>query len=196
MPAPISEAFASTLRSDPTAALAALMVIAGAHRELYVWANHAICGATLQSEPPKLHEGGNGAKRPVAVRRRRDGGDHRLAKRDKADERLVEAMKSASDASIRAWAKAIGRSRTSTVNSLYRLRDVGRAETSDGRWRLIEESAPKETSRWAKPLSASARPSVHHPSRRDVRPNFCPILDFAVLRQQRDPAAGFNSKEI
>jgi hypothetical protein len=56
-----------------------------------------------------------------------------LAKRDKADERLQEAMKVSPGASIGDLAAAIGKSRTSTVSSLHRLRDLGLTESSDGK---------------------------------------------------------------
>ena len=48
MTAPISEAFASTLRSDSAAALAALMIVSSAHRKLMVWAARMVTVEPLQ----------------------------------------------------------------------------------------------------------------------------------------------------
>ena len=46
MPTPLPDSVSATLRSDPTAALGALMVIAGAHAELFSWAARMVCDAT------------------------------------------------------------------------------------------------------------------------------------------------------
>jgi hypothetical protein len=67
---------------------------------------------------------------------------------------LIAAMKANPGASIAALAEAIGKSRTSTVTALGRLRDADRAESRTGVWSLTEPTAPKETARWTEPVSA------------------------------------------
>jgi hypothetical protein len=76
---------------------------------------------------------------------------------DQCDERLIEAMKANPGATIGALAEAIGKSRTSTVTALGRLRDADRAESLGGVWTLTEPPAPKETARWVEPVAASRR---------------------------------------
>jgi hypothetical protein len=66
-------------------------------------------------------------------------------------------MKANPGASIGALAEAIGKSRTSTVNALRRLRDAGLAESLNGVWTLTEPTPPKETPRWTAPVSAQRR---------------------------------------
>ena len=60
MPTPLPDSVSATLRSDSTAALAALMVIAGAHAELFSWAARMVCDATparVEPPPPKRRKG-------------------------------------------------------------------------------------------------------------------------------------------
>jgi hypothetical protein len=66
-------------------------------------------------------------------------------------------MRANPNASIGALAEAIGKSRTSTVSALHRLRDADRAESLGGVWSLVEPTAPKETARWIEPVAASRR---------------------------------------
>lgn len=145
---PLSDGVSAVLRSDATAALAALMVIASAHRELYVWAARMI-GA----EPsPVKPDGGNGA---------RWGG--RLTKRDRDDKKLLEAMRSDPDGTIGAWAGVIHKSKGSVATALRRLESAGLVESVDRRWKLVEEAAPKEPPpRWTKPLSGAERAHQVH----------------------------------
>jgi hypothetical protein len=87
---------------------------------------------------------------------------------DQCDERLIAVRKANPGASIGALAAAIGKSRTSTVNALHRLRDSGLAESRDRVWSLTEPTAPKETPRWIEPVTASrppARTSARTPER-------------------------------
>ena len=87
-------------------------------------------------------------------RRRRsklNGGDSRT--RD--GENLLQAMRDSPEGSINDWAAAIGKSRSSVVTALHRLRDADLAESVEGRWRLAGAPAPREA-RWTEPLSAAA----------------------------------------
>jgi hypothetical protein len=76
---------------------------------------------------------------------------------DQCDERLAQAMKANPGASIAALATAIGKSITTTVTALRRLRDADLAESQDRVWSLTEPPAPKETPRWIAPVSAQRR---------------------------------------
>jgi hypothetical protein len=98
---PLPQAFVNTLQSDPTAALAALMVIAGRHHELLAFAARTAAAPCEPKPPPRSHSNG--------------GADHRRAKRDRDDEALIEAMRSAPGATIGDWATAIDKSKGSTV---------------------------------------------------------------------------------
>jgi hypothetical protein len=118
MPTPLSEAFASVLRSDSTAALAALMVIANAHREIFAWA-----ARMLGAEPPAASVSRRSrtamtprretlppkAKPPRAARKPR-GGDAYHARsreaRDCDDRALVQAMRGAPEGSIGDWPRS------------------------------------------------------------------------------------------
>ena len=52
--------------------------------------------------------------------------------RDRDDENLLQAMRDSPEGSIGSWAAAIGKSRTSVVSALGRLRDAGLAEILRG----------------------------------------------------------------
>jgi hypothetical protein len=66
-------------------------------------------------------------------------------------------MKANPGASIAALATAIGKSRTSIVSALHRLRDAGLAESLDRVWMLVEPTEPKPTPKWTAPVSAQRR---------------------------------------
>jgi hypothetical protein len=72
---------------------------------------------------------------------------------------LAEAMKANPDAQIATLAAEIGKSRTSTVSALCRLREAGLAESVDRVWTLVESPPSKEGPRWidAAPISATRR---------------------------------------
>ena len=82
--------------------------------------------------------------------------------RDEDDLNLLAAMRRNTEATIGELATAVGKSRTSIVSALHRLRNAGLAELSDGHWRLVEEPAPKEPpAKWTAPLSVSQRAHAH-----------------------------------
>jgi hypothetical protein len=66
-------------------------------------------------------------------------------------------MKENPGANIAALATAIGKSRTSTVSALRRLRDADLAESRDRVWSLVEPAEPKPTSKWIAPVSGQRR---------------------------------------
>ena len=68
MPSPLPDSVSATLRSDPTAALGALMVIAGAHAELFSWAARMVCDATSAARVEPQPKPSERASREVAGR--------------------------------------------------------------------------------------------------------------------------------
>jgi hypothetical protein len=148
MPDPLSEDFAAILRSDSTAALAALLVITDAHRDLTIWVSRTVFGAAHKRNRRRNGDG------------RKD--DRRLSRRD--DGALVEAMRDTPTASIGELAEAIGKSRTSTVSALQRLRTVGLAVSDGKTWRLTEEPPPRPpVERWLHPPVVRKHSTAIHP---------------------------------
>jgi hypothetical protein len=164
MPTPLSEAFVFCLKSDATAALAALTVIAGSHRGLLDWFSRTVCADAPELQSGRQKPNGaarrgreaNGHRKP-----RVNGGDpyldRRRAQRDRDDESLPAVMRSNPEGSIGDWAQTVHKSRTSCVSGLHRLRDAGLAESVEGKWKLVGPEAPRETAaKWIEPLSATA----------------------------------------
>ena len=86
-------------------------------------------------------------------------------------------MRASPGAVINESAAAIGKSRSSTVSALHRLRDADQAESVGGKWRLVEPEALREPApRWTAPLSAAAgrdsRAHVQRDGRGAVGSNF------------------------
>ena len=135
----LSDAVADQLR-DRTCALAAAFIIAARHADVLQFVARTI-GVDDAPKP----NGGVRAPRTRKSRAAREANGNgaactpRLAKREADDQALVNAMRSDSEGSINDWATAIGKSRTSCVSALHRLRDAGLAESVEGVWRLTEE---------------------------------------------------------
>ena len=170
---PLPDTVSILLRSSPTAAMAALLLISTSHRGLLDWFSRTVCAEPgPKSEPapaPPRRKARASARCGNGHRQSRKNGDDpylsgRRAQRDRDDEALLAALRSNPEGSIADWATTIGKSRTSCVSALHRLRDAGLAESVEGKWRLIEEPAPREPPpRWTAPLSATreARTHVH-----------------------------------
>jgi hypothetical protein len=138
---PLPDSVIAALHSDETAALTAMLIVGGAFPDILAFAARVV-------EPPR---------KPSVTRPRKPRRSRRRGERDRDDQRLVAAMKANPGATIGALAEAIGKSRTSTVTALGRLRDADRAESLSGVWTLTEPTAPKETARWIEPVAASRR---------------------------------------
>ena len=70
-------------------------------------------------------------------------------------------MRETPEGPIGDWAEAIGKSRSSVVTALHRLRDAGLADSVEGKWTLVEEPAPRVAApKWVAPLSAAAHAHV------------------------------------
>jgi hypothetical protein len=156
---PLPDQVSILLRSSPTAAMAALLLISTSHRGLFDWASKAICGqASIDIEPrPKPKAAARRARKANGHRKPR-GGDSRLPARDEADKRLLEAMRKNPDGVINDWVVVVGKSRTSVVAGLYRLRAAGLAKSDEGKWALTEDPPPREPpAKWISPVSARAQ---------------------------------------
>ena len=126
MPTPLPESLSAILRADATAALAALMVIANAHEEIFAWTARMISAeppADASSPKPNSDDAPRRetlppkAKPPRAARKPTSNAAHharRREARDRDDQALLEAMRASPAATIGDWAEFIGKSKTST----------------------------------------------------------------------------------
>ena len=142
------------------------MVIASAHRDLLAWAARWVGAEPAAKMEPKPNRARhrrkhNGAGRPAKAKRSRaDLAYHqrRREARDRDDQALLLAMRDSPEGSISDWTAAIGKSRTSTISALERLRDADLAESVQGKWRLVEPPPPK----WVGPVRVTDRAHQHH----------------------------------
>jgi DNA-binding transcriptional ArsR family regulator len=168
---PLPDTVSILLRSSPTAAMAALLLISTSHRGLLDWFSRTVSAEPApESEPapvPPRRKARASVRCGNGHRQSRANGDdpylsRRLAKREADDKALLDAMRRNPEATIGDLATAVGKSRTSIVSALRRLRDAGLAKSDEGRWRLTEEPPPRSPpERWTAPLSASQRAHVH-----------------------------------
>ena len=164
MPILLADSIAAAL-SDRTTALAAAFIIGTKHADVLQWVAKtiALSAADLEPQPkPRLKSNGRlprGGKTPK--RTKANGADSRCAKRDADDAALVEAMRVDPAGPLGAWSVAIGKSRTSVVSALHRLKDAGLVANADRTWALVD--APREsTPPWVSPLRGKARAAVAH----------------------------------
>jgi hypothetical protein len=144
----LSETFAAILQTDKAVALAAAVLIGTHHGDVLQWVWEML--GPHEPEPRRRR------KRRKAKANGASGKDRRRAQRDADDQVLVAAMRDAPTATIGDWSEAISKSRTSTVTALHRLRDPGREESVEGRWRPTEPLPPREPpAKWVAPVSVS-----------------------------------------
>jgi hypothetical protein len=145
MPDPLPADIVARLQSDPTAALAAALILAGSFPDLVSWAMRAVGGGGASN--------GGGAKRARKDARAKGRPNPRegAAKRDEA---LLALMRANPDANVTELIRMNGRPRNSTVLSLERLEKAGLVEHARrGKWTVVDEvPAPKP---WLQPLSAN-----------------------------------------
>ena len=178
MPIPLADSIAAAL-SDRTTALAAAFIIGTHHADVLQWVTRTIFGDTPAADiEPRLRpkRRSNGRSRSSVRTPKRNGvhreprgngavsySGRRRAERDKADSALAGAMRDAPGASIVDLAAAIGRSRSSVVSALQRLRDAGLVENEARQWRLLDELAPRDPAPpWVSPLKGKDRSSQAH----------------------------------
>jgi hypothetical protein len=147
----LSESFASILQTDKAVALAAAVLIGTHHGDVLQWVWDML--GPHEPEPRRRRKRrktkANGASGKDLYL------DRRRAQRDADDQALLKAMRCNCEGSINDWATTIGKSRTSCVSGLHRLRAAGLTESVEGRWKLTEEPALREPpAKWIAPLSA------------------------------------------
>ena len=163
---PLPDDLVELLRSDSTAALAAVLVVNSAFPNIVSWAARAF---GVQAQPKRSVDGGGGASggdggdggdgkdRNDLPARRGDASEH-------ADQRLLALMRDNPGATIAQLTMLSGRSRSSTVLSLKRLEEAGLVNHGGhGSWAVIEDDPdpindetplPPKTADWVAPLSA------------------------------------------
>ena len=162
------DAFAAAL-SDRTTALAAAFIIATRHADVLQFVARTIgVDAPADVEPlSKPRAAAPRGRKANGHRKPRDNaGDRyltrRRAQRDEDDSNLLAAMRRNTEATIGELATAVGKSRTSIVSALHRLRNASLADSSDGRWRLTEEPPAREPIQpWIPPLKGPREQRVH-----------------------------------
>jgi hypothetical protein len=146
MPDPLASDVVARLRTDPTAALAAALILAGSFPDLLAWAMRAFGG-----ERPKAGAGRtNGARKPACANPREAVAEH--------DQALVKLMGANPGASLARIIALNGRPRTSTVEALERLEKAGLVEHAErGKWTLVDpdllEAPTPKPAGWIAPLS-------------------------------------------
>jgi hypothetical protein len=161
MPDPLPSDIVARLKSDPTAALAAALILAGSFPDLVLWAVRALSG---QSDASNCELKPRASPRATGQRRaRRAKGRH--APREAAakhDQALLALMQANPQATVTELIGMNGRPRNSTVLSLDRLEKAGLVEHAGrGKWvavdpDLLEVLAPR-TAGWIEPLSANRK---------------------------------------
>ena len=160
---PLPDQVSVLLRSSPTAAIAALLLISTSHRGLLDWFSRTVAPEPQPQARPKANGAPRRARKANGHRKpRNNGDDSRLVKREADDQALVIVMRSNPDGSIGDWSQTIHKSRTSTVSALHRLREAGLAESAEGKWKLTEELPPREPAQpWIPPLKGPREQRAH-----------------------------------
>ena len=177
MPNPLSSDTVTQLKTDPTAALAASLILVGSFPDLVAWAMRALGGKCVANESKangvghdQLRKakgsqgigssgagGSNGAARSEIPRAKGQRGIGSAAKHDEA---LLALMQANPGATVSEIIEMNNRPRNSTMLSLERLEKAGLVEhASRGKWiavdpELLEVPTPKPAG-WIEPLSAN-----------------------------------------
>jgi hypothetical protein len=158
MPDPLPSDVVVRLRTDPTAALAAALILASAFPDLISWALRALGGKDgAPTDEMKANGAGRSNGAAASARARGNGGytPEAVAKNDQA---LLVLMHRNPGASLARIIALNGRPRTSTVQALERLAKGGLVEHAErGKWiaadpDLLEAPAPRPAG-WIAPLS-------------------------------------------
>jgi hypothetical protein len=163
MPDPLSSDVVARLKSDPTAALAAALILAGAFPDLVAWAVRVFSGkGGAANGSPKANSGGGShgaAKSDRASEGARAKGRHNPSEAAaKHDQALLALMRANPDASVTRIIGLNGRPRNSTMASLERLQKAGLVEHAGrGEWTVVDPDlltspSPKPAG-WIAPLS-------------------------------------------
>jgi len=171
MPDPLPSDVVARLRSDPTAALAAALILAGSFPDLISWAVRVfdprdpkpggsdgelkVNGAGVSDGVAKGN-GANGPKKGVRTKGRHNPREA-AAKHDQA---LLALMRANPRATVTELIRMNGRPRNSTVLSLDRLEKAGLVEHAGrGKWKVVDpdllEVPASKPAGWIEPLSAN-----------------------------------------
>ena len=169
MPDPLPCDVVARLKSDPTAALAAALILAGAFPDLVLWAVRVFNGKedAANSAPKANGAGGsNGVAkadgpRPAGRIRGADRGEGRHTSREAAakhDQALLALMRANPGASVTEIIRMNRRPRNSTALSLDRLEKAGLIEHAGrGKWSVagpdLLEVPAQQPAGWLEPLS-------------------------------------------
>jgi hypothetical protein len=174
MPDPLPSEVVARLKSDPTTALAAALIVAGSFPDLVSWAMRAIVGPrpslVRSAERPKdgVSNGevkANAGPSNAVVRnkgakrgRRANSGVTSRQAAAKHDEALLALMRANPGSRSTEIIRMNGRPRNSTVSSLKRLEKAGLVKHAErGKWTVVDpdllEAAPPTPSGWIAPLS-------------------------------------------
>jgi hypothetical protein len=165
MPDPLPSDVVARLKSDPSAALAAALILAGSFPDLVLWAMRAFSGkdgakangAGESNGIVKSDAAKKGARPPGPQARGRHNSREAAAKHDQA---LLALMRANPDANVTEIIRMNGRPRNSTVLSLERLEKAGLVEQARrGKWTVVDPDllqvpAPKPGG-WIEPLSGA-----------------------------------------
>ena len=174
MPDPLPCDVVVRLKSDPTAALAAALILAGAFPDLVLWAVRMFRGEPDGERKANGAGGSNGVAKsdgPLGPAHRIKSGDAGRAKgRDtsreaaaKHDQALLALMRANPRVAVTELIRMNGRPRNSTVLSLDRLEKAGLIEHAGrGKWSvagpdLLDPRTPDSGGKpagWIEPLSA------------------------------------------
>jgi Winged helix-turn-helix DNA-binding len=173
MPDPLSSDVVIQLRTDPTAALAASLILAASFPDLVSWAMRALSGRDCaKATEPKAngvgHEKAEFLSKPSTSAQPRkaakpngaNGPHNPRESAAKHDEALLALMQANPHASVTELIRLSGRPRNSAMLSLERLERAGLVEhASRGKWiavdpDLLEVPAPRPAG-WLEPLSAN-----------------------------------------
>jgi hypothetical protein len=158
MPDPLPSDVVATLKTDPTAALAAALILAGSFPDLVSWAVRVFSG---QSDAANCELKPTASPRATGQRRARAKG--RQTSREAAakhDQALLALMRANPDASVTEIIRMNGRPRNSTVLSLERLENAGLVEHARrGKWTVVDpdllEVPAAKPAGWIEPLSGA-----------------------------------------
>jgi hypothetical protein len=170
MPDPLPPNIVAQLKTDPMAALAAALILAGSFPDLVSWAMRAFGGKDCAKTNGELKAdgagGGNGVARSDGARKGARPPEHRAKghhnPREAAaehDQALLALMQANPDASVSKLIRMSGRPRNSAVLSLERLEKAGFVEhAARGKWAVVDPNsleAPAPKPGWLEPLSAN-----------------------------------------
>jgi hypothetical protein len=143
MPDPLPSDVVARLKSDPTAALAAALILAGSFPDLAKWALTAFGGdspSREQRSEPGARGLGNGVAKGDGARKRARGNGAHAPRKTAADhdQALLSLMRANPGARSTEIIRLSGRPRNSTVLSLQRLEKAGLVEHARrGNWAVV-----------------------------------------------------------